>query len=212
MLAALQLQASHGDCVLGKEVKELRSPALLRRLLSPTWLEQEQNTRTSSTAGASSSGGEIESRVLALYKRLAGVSRERAMTMFLSVVSAWKLFGGKYYLVKGQLDNTHSGHFAHDLVLAVTPRSVLLLDAQNKSFLAEYAYEQIYSWGHSFDAFVLVVGSKAAQVKSYFRTAQGKEIEELLKIYAHRSSGSSSSTAGETRDPLSSSLSSVTHQ
>ncbi len=176
MLAALQLHISHGDFVVGKEIKEFRSTSLLKRTLSATWLERDDIART-----------EMESRMLSLYKKLIGVPKEVAMTMFLSYASTWKLYGAKYYVVKGQLDNT--GNFTHDLVIALTPRSVIIIDVSTNSFLADYNYDQIYSWGHSFDSFVLVIGSKSTQVKSYFRTSQGKEIEEMLKIYANQNGG-----------------------
>lgn len=190
LLAALQLQILHGDYVVGKEIKEFRSLPLLKRILSSIWLEELAITKH-----------EIESRIVSLYKKLVGMNAEAAMTMFLSFVSAWKLYGGKYYVVKGQLDN--SGHFTHDLVLSITARSVIIVDIQTSAFLAEYSYEQIYSWGHSFESFVFVIGSKSSQVKSYFRTSQGKEIDEILKVYA---SNGNPSGGSELKDTLNTSL------
>ena len=90
-------------------------------------------------------------------------------------------------------------------------KSILLLDPISKQHLAEYKYSDIYSWGHSFDSFVLIIGSKSSQSKSYFKTSQGKEIDSLVKMYHDyyvrcSSSDGSSSTGGSSNSSEKSTL------
>lgn len=172
LLAAFQLQMLNGDFIVGREIKEFRSGSSIRSLCCAPWLDRDEISRV-----------DAESRITALYKKLTGTNRFQARNMFLKFVQSWKLYGAKYFMVKGQLDASTSGN-AHDLVLAINARSVIIVDTISCSFLADYAFEQIHSWGHSFDSFVLTVGSAESQTKSYFRTSQGKEIEDLLRIYS----------------------------
>jgi hypothetical protein len=204
-LAALQLQNKYGDYIIGKEIKELRSLTQLGTILSSSWLS------SSSGSGAANIRSEIEAKLLSLYKKLSHVSYDHSMNLTLSYLTSWKLYGAKYFFVKGQINTTNSsssngnnsnnldsfrasnngsntqsgaaGGGEMELILAITLHSVILIDSRNFYFLADYHYEQIYSCGHSFDSFVLIVGTKANQVKSYYRTNQGKEIEEILRIY-----------------------------
>jgi hypothetical protein len=175
LLSAFQLQILNGDFIVGKEIKEFRSSSSIKSLCVAPWIDREEISRP-----------EAESKITALYKRLSNTSRLQARNMFLNYIQSWKLYGSKYFLVKGQADGTASSALAataHDLILAVNMRSVIVIDPTYLSFLADYSFDQIQSWGHSFDSFALSVGAKDSQSKSYFRTAQGKEIEELLRIY-----------------------------
>ncbi len=201
-LAALQLQVKYGDYVIGKEIKELRSMALLSTILSPLWFSPQ----SAGSSGTAVNRSEVETRIIALYKKLQHVSSEHATQLFLSYIQTWKLYGTKYFHVKGQqiatasnsnATPTHPPHHPHyyqqqqnntsssekQLILAITLHSVIIIDVMTYHFLADYHYEQIYSCGHTFESFVLIIGTKANQVKSYYRTTQGKEIEEILRIY-----------------------------
>ncbi len=201
-LAALQLQVKYGDYVIGKEIKELRSMALLSTILSPLWFSPQSGGST----GTGVNRSDVETRIIALYKKLQHVSSEHATQLFLSYIQTWKLYGTKYFHVKGQqiatasnsnATPTHPPHHPHyyqqqqnntassekQLILAITLHSVIIIDVMTYHFLADYHYEQIYSCGHTFESFVLIIGTKANQVKSYYRTTQGKEIEEILRIY-----------------------------
>jgi hypothetical protein len=234
-LAALQLQYRYGDYIIGKDIKELRSSHLLSTILSSSWLTMNLNsssttvpaaaaaaavkgrntsssTTTSSSASLSTTNRtEIESKIISIYKKFQHVSQENAMNLFLSYLQTWKLYGAKYYHVKGQVNHQNpTSSFAStasilgssssltsaslhnatlsssekNLILAITLHSVIIIDITTCHFLADYHYEQIYSCGHSFESFVLIIGTKANQVKSYYRTNQGKEIEEMLRIYS----------------------------
>lgn len=207
LLSAFQLQILNGDFIVGKEIREFRNTSSIRTLCVAPWLEKEEITRA-----------EAEVKITGLYKKLIGTSRMQARNMFLKYVQSWKLYGARYFLVKGQqqqqqLDlgasvngvsgamnagSNGNGGASHELILAVNPRSVVVIVPTYCSFLADYAFDQIHSWGHSFDSFALAVGTKESQTKSYFRTAHGKEIEELLRIYTTQSLKHNKSTVDST--------------
>eukprot|EP00981_Chlorochromonas_danica_P008364 scaffold2162_cov178-Ochromonas_danica.AAC.4 len=95
------------------------------------------------------------------------------------------------------------GANSDDLLLAITSKSVVIIDLSSNSFLAEYFYSSIHSYTHSFDAFILVVGTKTNHVKHYFQTPQGQEIEDLLDIYNnyHRASLAGGTLTGTGQQP-----------
>ena len=226
-LAALQLQQKYGDYVIGREIKELRSLSLLATILSPAWLQPSSAAPAKEggqlVAGQAISRGEVETKIIAIYKRLQGVPSEQAMGLFLSFVQTWKLYGAKYFSVKGQAPNapatpahhpaapqTDASQSQRNLILAVTLHSLVIIDSASLHFLADYHYEQIYSCGHSFESFVLIIGTKANQVKSYYRTNQGKDIEDILRIYLarHKNAVSPAPSASAGKDSASSAASS----
>ena len=187
-----------------------------------TWVEQEQ-------------------RVLQLYRALQGIPPADARRLYLLQVDTWKLFGATFFNVAAQL-NSNSPDLCSAVVLAISAKGVVLVDPQAQTqapngvgtlgggvggdggafpFIAQYGYGEIFSWGHSFDSFVLVTGSKAAHVKAYFkaeRAAQAAEMDALVHVYhqAFRrqqqqqsggSSGGSSGGGGGTRSRTNSSSS-----
>lgn len=168
VLAAFMLQELCGDYISGtRTLSELKGKSItLSKVISKSLLDQGNITRH-----------EFEGRIFTAYKTLAGVTKENARRMYLSYISCWKIFGATFFIVSGQVNNFT------EIVLSVSANSILLLNPVSMHFLAEYKYSDIYSWGHSFDSFVLIIGSKSSQSKSYFKTTQGKEIDGLVRIY-----------------------------
>jgi hypothetical protein len=100
---------------------------------------------------------------------------------------------------------TPSSSSSAEIILSVSARCVLLIDPCTHCFIAEFKHEDILSWNHSFDSFALVIGKGGGrrpaekdpytgqsskifsamhvQYKSFFVTAQGKDIDDLLTIY-----------------------------
>jgi hypothetical protein len=168
VLAAFVLQELCGDYHAGtRTLSELKVKGItLSKLISRSILEQNVINRH-----------ELEGKIFTAYKPLAGIGREQARRLYLSFISCWKVFGATFFIVSGQVNN-----FA-EIVLSVSVNSILLLDPVSMQYLAEYKYGDIYSWGHSFDSFVLIIGSKTSQSKSYFKTPQGKDIDGLVRLY-----------------------------
>ncbi len=75
------------------------------------------------------------------------------------------------------------------MVLAINAKAVLVVDPKNKEFLAEYPYGEVVTWGHSANSFVLVTGNLIRQVKIYFHTEQGKDMNALVHAYVNKMIG-----------------------
>lgn len=168
---------------------------------------------------------EIEAKIVASYRKLMGIHKQDARVMYLTYISSWKLYGATVFIVNVATSNLllvpelskKSGPESQqqqqqqagnpvenewtEIALAVGPKCLALVDVNSNNYLSVYTHDQIASWGHSFDAFVLITGSSAAksvsggtsasggsatsQVKSYFQTPQGKDIDDLLRVYQH---------------------------
>jgi hypothetical protein len=168
VLAAFVLQELCGDYHAGtRTLGELKVKSItLSKLIARSILEQNIINKH-----------ELEGRIFTAYKALAGTSKEQARRQYLSYISCWKIFGATFFIVSGQVNNFT------EIVLSVSVNSILLVDPVSMQYLAEYKYGDIFSWGHSFDSFVLIIGSKTSQSKSYFKTAQGKEIDRLVRLF-----------------------------
>ena len=185
VLAAYVLQDLCGDYHPGtRTLAELKIKSLtLSKLISRSILELNNINKY-----------ELEMKIFTAYKTLTGMNKETIHKLYLSYISCWKVFGATFFIVTGQVSS-----YTTEIVLSVSVKSILLLDPISKQHLAEYKYSDIYSWGHSFDSFVLIIGSKSSQSKSYFKTSQGKEIDSLVKMYHDyyvRCSSSDGSSSG----------------
>eukprot|EP00601_Ochromonadales_sp_CCMP2298_P016250 CAMPEP_0173223464 /NCGR_PEP_ID=MMETSP1142-20121109/3797_1 /TAXON_ID=483371 /ORGANISM="non described non described, Strain CCMP2298" /LENGTH=214 /DNA_ID=CAMNT_0014151621 /DNA_START=105 /DNA_END=746 /DNA_ORIENTATION=- len=189
VLASFVLQETLGDFVQGtRSLAEIKGNLglSLSKLVSPSVLElvgigeydnpgnlgnsvksgYSGNSGTTGTGTVGASRSELEGKILATYKTLAGTSAAQARRMFLAYVGSWKVFGANFFVV-GQVEN------AEEIVLSISVSCILLINPVSTHFIAEYAYADVLSWGHSFDSFVLITGTKSSQVKAYFKSSQG---------------------------------------
>ena len=59
------------------------------------------------------------------------------------------------------------------------------MDPTTKDFLVEYDYNVILSWGYSLNSLLVVIGlSIAKQAKLYFKTYEGRYINDLIEMYS----------------------------
>jgi hypothetical protein len=105
---------------------------------------------------------------------------------YLSTVQDWTIYGSSFFPVEPQL----STRFGDRAFVAINPRGVMIINPDTKEAIAEFAYTQIPTWGHSPMAFVLHVGNLIRQEKLYFKTPddnqqQGKEMNDLVKAYVN---------------------------
>jgi len=108
-------------------------------------------------------------------------------SLYLQYVSSWKLYGATFFQVQGDSNSDSS------VVLAVSSRGLVVIEQLSTAFIAEYSYDQLISWGYSFDSFIFTARSKGTNVdnpsnvsktKTQFQTKQGEEIDSLLKVYS----------------------------
>mmetsp|Transcript_24752 Transcript_24752/g.72588 ORF Transcript_24752/g.72588 Transcript_24752/m.72588 type:complete len:799 (-) Transcript_24752:82-2478(-) len=176
-LAALQVQEEFGDhpgdpChyITGK----------MSRYLAEKYIE-------------ASSEPELEHQVLQLYVKLNGYSQQEARLSYLDYVKSWKIYGSSYYFAEPQ----NNRDFPPEVVLAINAKSILVVDPESKEFLKEYPYSQVLTWGHSQNSFVVVLGPYAKQVKIYFKTDQGKEMNTVVRSYVEHIVGRNTPGAAE---------------
>lgn len=123
----------------------------------------------------------LEQKALNLYKGLQGFSKDEIRLAYFAFINSWKVYGASFYIVSGQVNSTFT-----NIILSISINSILLIDPITQCYIVEYQYKDIFSWGHSFDAFVLILGTKTAQIKSHFKTLQGKDIDSLVYVYYQR--------------------------
>ncbi|CAM9360042.1 unnamed protein product, partial [Ectocarpus fasciculatus] len=171
-LAALQLQEEHGDHPGGEcsEYVHWR----LRLYLAKKFYRQSKAKEE-----------ELEASLLNLYSKLSGYSQVEARLSYLDYVNSWKVYGCWFFLAEPVNNKELPPH----VVLAIGAKGILVVDASNKEYSAEYDYPNIVTWGSSANSFVVVTGTATRQTKLYFKTGQGKEMNGLLRSYVeHRMS------------------------
>ena len=154
---------------------------------------------------------EVVVNILRIYKNLIGLGRLDVRLMYLDYIRSWQLFGCKYFVVEAQRSpstnvstnstNTTMELSNHTIILAINYKGITLLDIITKDFLTEYSYSGILSWGYSLNSLLLVIGvSTAKQVKLYFKTLDGKWINELIDMYSKqfKSTVHTNATTGNT--------------
>ncbi len=132
--------------------------------------------------------GEVVSNILAVYRKLTGLSRMDVRLMYLDYIRSWKLFGCRYFFVETQASasgGSSQGDGATSILLAINYKCIALMDPVTKDFITEYHYNVVLSWGYSLNSLLLVIGlSSAKQVKLYFKTQDGRYINELIEMYS----------------------------
>jgi hypothetical protein len=169
-LAALQLQEEHGNHPGGDCVDYLRWQ--LRLYISKKFYDENKTKEA-----------QLEEKLLHLYSKLSGFSQVEARLSYLDYVNGWKVYGCWFFLA----EPVNNKDLPPYVVLSIGFKGILVIDASNKEYTAEYDYPNIVTWGSSANSFVLVTGTVTRQVKLYFKTGQGKEMNGLLRSYAaHR--------------------------
>lgn len=169
-LAALQMQEAFGDFPASGTCTYLRGK--LGVYLSARVIEQH-------------TPAELEEQIYKLYKKLTGYSQMEARLSYLDYVKSWKIYGSTFFFAEPQ----NNKDLPRECVLAVSNKAILVVDPTTKEFLAEYEYSTVVTWGHSLNSFVIVTGSTNRQIKMYFKTDQGKEINNMVRCYVENRMG-----------------------
>ena len=165
-LAALQLQELHGNHPGGDMCDYVQFR--LQRFVAKKFFE-----------GNKAKEAELENTVMTLYSKLSGYSQAEARLSYLDYVRGWKIYGSTFFVAEPLNNKELPTH----VVLAINNKGILVIDASNKEYVAEYDYANVVTWGNSASSFVVITGTPTRQVKLYFRTMQGKEINALLRGY-----------------------------
>jgi hypothetical protein len=163
-LAALQMQEEYSDYPGEGKCTYLRGN--LGKYLAARLIQQSESSK-------------LESQIYELYAKLVGYSQLEARLSYLDYVKSWKIYGSTYFFVEPQ----NSKDLPKECVLAVNNKGVTVISPTTKEFLAEYNYSTVVTWGHSPNSFVIVTGTQTRQIKVYFKTEQGKELNNMVKCY-----------------------------
>ena len=163
-LAALQMQEEYGDYPGEGKCTYLRGN--LGKYLAARLIQQSEASA-------------LEEHIYKLYSKLDGYSQLEARLSYLDYVKSWKIYGSTYFFVEPQ----NNKDLPKECVLAVNNKGVTVISPTTKEFLAEYNYSTVVTWGHSPNSFVIVTGTQTRQIKVYFKTEQGKELNNMVKCY-----------------------------
>ena len=127
-------------------------------------------------------------KIAALAKKFTAAESVDYRSLYLKYVSSWRLFGGTFFSVSSLSGSPAAGL---SVVLSVSAKGLVIVDATEMTYVAEFAHDQLLAWSHSFDSFIFTAvsaansakGGERLKVKMRFRTLQGEEINNLLNIY-----------------------------
>jgi myosin-7 len=164
-LAALQLQQEFGDCNESANLLE----GNLVKYLPAQYLNKGREE-------------ELEERIMKVYQKLAGYSEQEAKLSYLDLVKSWEIYGSEYFFVEPA---GKKPEFDSEVVIAVNAKAIIVVEPETKEFLKKMPYSEVVTWGHSASTFVIVQGNMTQQKKLYFKTDQGKEINDLVTQYVN---------------------------
>jgi hypothetical protein len=122
---------------------------------------------------------EIESKIIALYAKLHGYSKDETRRTYLEFVKSWPWYGSSFFFV----EPISRREFPPKVFLAINPEGILIGDRESKEILRKLRYGDVPTWGHSAQTFVIHVGNLIRQDKIGFHTDQGKEMNQLVGAY-----------------------------
>ena len=167
-LAALRLQEKHGDCGAGGQ----------------SFLEGKLDMYMPAKFCGGNTAARVDN-ISKVWARLAGkYTAKEAKKNYLEFIKQWRLYGSSYFIVEPQ----NSPDLPKKVVVAINAKGILVVDAtaKEKELIAEYPYSEVVTWGQSSKSFVLVTGNLIRQQKIYFKSEQGKEMNNLVHEYVNK--------------------------
>ena len=129
----------------------------------------------------SSRESDLEYHILRLYSKLRGFSAYDARLSYLDYVNSWPIYGATFFNVEPE---DASKLNSKQVIMAINRQGVLLIHPETQEFLANYDFRySILSWGFAESSFAIVTGVEQNSVKLFFKTDQGKYMNELFDVY-----------------------------
>jgi len=171
VLAALQLQATHGDFKKDVQVSGWLTPKLHEFMPKDLLMKKGK--------ASSKLEKEWEQMILAKYQKVSGFTSLEAKLNYLDYVQEWVFYGATFFLV----EQRQFKDYPSPLTLGINCEGVLLMHPEKKTVLENYQYTDIVTWGHSDEKFIVVVGNIVQQRKLIFKTPDGKAMNHLIHDY-----------------------------
>jgi hypothetical protein len=171
VLAALQLQANHGDFkkdvhvpgwLTAKLTDYMPKDLLMKKGKSSTKLEKEW-----------------EQMILAKFTKVSGFTPLEAKLNYLDYVQEWVFYGATFFMV----EQRQFKDYPSPLILGISCEGVLLMHPEKRNALENYQFTDIVTWGHSDEKFIVVVGNIVQQRKLIFKSPDGKAMNHLIHDY-----------------------------
>jgi myosin-7 len=173
VLAALQLQATHGDFIRGQHNPGWLLPKL--REYMPILFLQKKGKMDSKLEK------EYEANILSKWEKVKGFTIQEAKLNYLDYVQEWQFYGSTFWLV----EQRQFKDYPSPLLLGINSEGVLLMHPEKRHTLEIYNFTDIVTWGHAEEKFIVVVGNIVQQRKLIFKTQMGKAMNQLIHDYVN---------------------------
>jgi len=178
VLAALQLQAQHGDYKPNVHTQGwLSKPETITQYIPQVLILADRDAKTPKPDLRLCQ--EWEDKIMSKYKKFNGFTALEAKTNYLQLVQEWTFYGATFF----QVEQRQFKDYPAILLLGATCESILLLHPAKRTVLENYDYSSIVTWGHSAEKFILVVGNIVQQRKLIFKTDHGPILNLLVHEY-----------------------------
>lgn len=174
VLAALQLQATHGDYKKDIHVAGWLAPKILEYIPKHLVCKKGMGDKVQDTLVK-----EWETKILAKYQKVAEFTSLDAKLNYLDYVQEWTFYGASFFTV----EQRQFKDYPSPLTLGINCEGVLLMHPEKKTVLENYQFTDIVTWGHSDEKFIVVVGNIVQQRKLIFKTSEGKHMNHLIHDY-----------------------------
>ena len=126
----------------------------------------------------------VISSVCQRYSELTGYTSQEARLVYLQIVREFPSYGSSYFLVtSGALSSKGS----QEVVVAITPKGLFIIDNHTKEYIQNYLYEKILTWGHSPTQFILATGTVTSKKTVSFKCSSGKDMNDMMTVYVSAS-------------------------
>jgi hypothetical protein len=174
VLAALQLQATHGDYKKDVHMPGWLAPKILEYIPKHLVCKKGAGDKVQDNLVK-----EWEVKILAKYQKVAEFTSLDAKLNYLDYVQEWTFYGASFFIV----EQRQFKDYPSPLTLGINCEGVLLMHPEKKTVLENYQFTDIVTWGHSDEKFIVVVGNIVQQRKLIFKTTEGKHMNHLIHDY-----------------------------
>jgi len=178
LLAAVQTQELFGDLHVKPSTLTDLSSVLGGRSLHQFINHRFLGSHTDSHEQLLIRRSAVEEGIAKAYSRLKGYSPADARLAYLNLMRANKLYGAAYFRAQAAKG---VGALPAEVILAITPTEVVVVQPETSHFLAEYPIETLDEWGHTAHASTLVLVSTSDE-RHFFKLASAAHAEEICEL------------------------------
>lgn len=172
ILAALQLQATHGDYKPNVHIPGWLS-STITHYIPANFIKTDKGKIDKKLVN------EWEDKIMSKYKKFNGFTQIEARSNYQQQIQDWTFYGATFFTI----EQRQFRDYPSPQLLGITCEGLLLLHPQKRTVLEYYTYPDIVTWGHSDEKFIVVVGNIVQQRKQIFKCSEGRIINSLVHDY-----------------------------